>query len=132
MKKIIIITLAAFAALALLSAATPSGENLSDGVVRFESTSAPALNFSMGVSRAQEIFRLLPESLSGTITSEYTTIKEKCRNSSRFIYEGVTVSRAGTDPDLTFTFSFQGYTLSVSGVSWAELDGMFLDNPRKE
>ena len=126
MKKFIIITLAAIVATVMLCSATTNlSGNTSNGTVRFESTSHPALNFSMPASRAAEIFRLMPESFTSVCTKEYEAVRKKCLRSSSFTHEGVRVTRTGADPSLTIVLSTSGYKLTVSDVSLKDLDSLF-------
>lgn len=126
MKKFIIITLAAIVAAVILCSATANLSGItSNGTVRFESTSHPALNFSMPASRAAEIFRLMPESLTSVCTNEYAAVRKKCLRSSSFTHEGVRVTRTESDPSLTIVLSTSGYKLTVSDVSLKELDSLF-------
>jgi len=129
MKKFIIITIAAIvAAVTLCSASSSLSGNSSDGTVRFESTSVPALNFSMPVSRATAIFRLMPESVTSACIDEYQIVRKKCLRASSFTHEGVKVRLTGESPSMTFDFSVPGYKVTVSDVSWEDLDVLFTDN----
>ena len=125
MKKFLIIAIAAIAAITLCSATFNESESDYTGSVRFESTSRPSLNFTMSLDRANDIYRLLPESVTGTCANEYKAVRRKAAASSRFIHEGVSVTLTGNDPSLTFVFSTSGYKVTVSDVSWAELDLIF-------
>lgn len=128
MKKFIIITIAAIAAaVTLCSAGSSLTGNASNGTVRFESASVPALNCTMPVSRAAAIFRLMPESVTSVCIDEYGVVRKKCLRTSSFTYEGVKVRMTGEDPSLTFDFSIPGYRVTVSGVSWDDLDVLFSD-----
>ena len=127
MKKFIIITLAAIvAAVTLCSATSALTGNTSNGTVRFESTSMPALNFMMPVSRATDIYRLMPESITSLCGSEYEAVRDRFHNSRSFTHQGVTVMRTGENPSMTFTFTVPGYKLTVSDVSWEDLDSLFI------
>lgn len=123
MKKIIAVSIAAIAATIVLSAF--GSENGSKGTIRFESTDMPALNFTMPVSRAADIFMLLPESVTSVCCREYAIVRGQCNNTSQFTYEGVNIQCAGADPTLQFVFTVPGYKLSVSDVSWDTLDDLF-------
>ena len=127
MKKFIIFTLAAiFAAVTLSSATVNLAGGTSDGTVRFESTAMPALNFTMPVSRATDIYRLMPESITALCGSEYEAVRAKSFKSTSFTHQGVTVKRTGENPSMTFTFSVPGYRVIVSNVSWDDLDLLFI------
>lgn len=129
MKKFIIITIAAIVAtVTLCSSSSSLTGNSSNGTVRFESTSIPALNFSMPVSRATDIFRLMPESVTSACITEYEAVREKCHHSSSFTHEGVKVRKTGENPSMTFDFSIPGYKMTVSDVSWEDLDVLFTSN----
>lgn len=99
------------------------------GTVRFESTHMPQLNFTMPVSRAADIFRLMPESVAGVCRQEYAAVRSKCCQADHFTYEGVNIRCAGADPALQFVFTVPGYKLTVSGVSWETLGRMFVTEP---
>ena len=65
MKKYIIIVIAAIvAAITLCSATSSLGDSATKGTVQFESAAIPALNFVMPLSRAQDIFRLMPDTIT--------------------------------------------------------------------
>ena len=127
MKKFIIFTLAAIvAAFTLCSARTNRTGCISEGTVRFESSAMPALNFTMPVSRAADIYRLMPDSVTALCGSEYETVRSKSLRSSTFTHEGVKVRKTGDDPSMTFVFSVPGYKVTVSEVSWEDLDLFFI------
>lgn len=129
MKKFIIITIAAIVAtVTLCSASSSLTGNSSNGTVRFESTSTPALNFSMPITRATAIFRLMPESVTTACINEYEVVRKKCLNTSSFTHEGVKVRMTGENPSMTFDFSVPGYKVTVSDVSWDDLDVLFTSN----
>ena len=126
MKRIIIIVIAAIvAAITLCSASLNLGDRAPKGIVQFESTAIPALNFTIPVSRAQDIFRLMPDSITTLCVSEYEAVRSKCNQKSRFTHEGVAVQWTGNDPNLTISFAVSGYKLTVIDVSWGDLDVMF-------
>ena len=127
MKKFIFFTLAAIVAAVTLSSATVNqAGGSSDGTVRFESSAMPAQNFTMPVSRAADIYRLMPDSVTALCGSEYEAIRDKSANSASFTHQGVTVKRTGENPSMTFTFSAPGYKIIVSDVSWDDLDLLFI------
>ena len=95
------------------------------GTVRFESTNMPELNFTMPVSRAAGIFRLLPESVSGVCRQEYEAVLDKCNRSHRVNHEGVKIQWSGVNPNQTFVFTVQGYKVTVSGVSVETMNSIF-------
>ena len=129
MKKFIIITIAAIVAtVTLCSASSSLTGNSSNGTVRFESTSTPALNFSMPITRATAIFRLMPESVTTACINEYEVVRKTCLNTSSFTHEGVKVRMTGENPSMTFDFSVPGYKVTVSDVSWDDLDVLFTSN----
>ena len=125
MKKFLIIIVAAIAAITLCSATLNESDSTLSGSVRFESTSMPSLNFTMSVSRANDIYKLMPESFAETCASEYKAVRLKAGKYTRFPHEGVSVTRTGNDPSMTIVFSKPGYKVIVSDVSWADLDLMF-------
>lgn len=127
MKRILILSIAAIAAtITLCSAASSLSGNSSNGTVRFESSSTPALNFTMPVSQATNIYRLMPESVTRLCDSEYEAVRNKCLRSSSFTHEGVRVTKTGDNPSMTFVFSVPGYKVTVSDVSWEDLDFLFI------
>ena len=126
MKKIIILLLAAIvAAVTLCSATSYVAGTSANGTIRFESTSTPALNCTLPMSRAAAIYRLLPESVTALCADEYDAVRSKCLRSSSFTHEGVKVKRTGNDPSMTLTFSTSGYKVTVSDVSWADIELLF-------
>lgn len=125
MKKFIIILAAIVSAITLCSAAAHVTGNSANGTIRFESTSTPALNCTLPMSRAAAIYRLLPESVTALCANEYDAVRDKCLRSSSFTHEGVTVKRTGNDPSMTLTFSVPGYKVTVSDVSWADIEFLF-------
>ena len=128
MKKIItILAIVASATLctAAIAYAVEGASGTAKGIVHFESTGMPALNFTMPVSRAADIYRLLPESVTSVCCQEYEVVRDKCSRSARFTYEGVQIQCAGTGQALIFVFSVPGYRLTVADVSWETLDALF-------
>ena len=106
MKKFIIITLAALVAAVTLCSATANLSGItSTGTVRFESSSVPALNFSMPMSRAAEIFRLMPESVTSVCVNEYAAVRDKSLRSSSFTHQGVKIRKSGENPSMTVGFT---------------------------
>lgn len=127
MKRILILALVAIATtITLCSATTSISDNASTGTVQFESTSMPSLNFSMPVSRARDIYRLMPESVTSACVNEYEAVQSKSLRSSSFTHEGVKVRKIGDNPSMTFVFSVPGYKVTVSEVSWEDLDLLFI------
>ena len=132
MKKFIIFILAAIVAAVTLSSATVNlAGGTFDGTVRFESSAMPALNFTMPISRAADIYRLMPESITVLCGSEYESVRDKSVRSRSFTHQGVTVKRMGENPSMTFTFTVPGYRVIVSDVSWDDLDLLFIGNAGK-
>ena len=133
MKRILIIALVAVAATVTLCSATSAfSDNASTGTVQFESTSMPSLNFSMPVSRARDIYRLMPESVTSVCVNEYEAVRSKSLRSSSFTHEGVKVRKTGDDSSMTFVFSVPGYKVTVREVSWEDLDLLFLGTSRND
>ena len=133
MKRILIIVLVAVAAtITLCSATSAFSDNASKGTVQFESTSMPSLNFTMQVSRARDIYRLMPESVTAVCVNEYEAVRSKSLRSSSFPHEGVKVRKTGDDSSMTFVFSVPGYKVTVSEVSWEDLDLLFIGTAGKE
>lgn len=127
MKRILILALVAIATtITLCSATTSISDNASTGTVQFESTSMPSLNFSMPVSRARDIYRQMPESVTSACVNEYEAVRSKSLRSSSFTHEGVKVRKIGDNPSMTFVFSVPGYKVTVSEVSWEDLDLLFI------
>lgn len=128
MKKVLVIALATITAVVILCSAASaviSSGNTSNGVIYFESTNSPALNFSLPVSRAEEIYQLLPESVTTVCEQEYTLVRNKCSRTKSFTHEGVSIKYTGVDPSMSFVFSIPGYKLTVNEVSWNTIDKMF-------
>ena len=79
----------------------------------------------MPVSRAADIYRLLPTSITDVCRQEYEAVLDKCNQSHSVSHEGVKIQWSGANPDLTFVFKVPGYKLTVSGVSVEAMDGIF-------
>ena len=127
MKRILIIVLVAVAATVTLCSATSAfSDDASTGTVQFESTSMPSLNFSMPVSRAREIYRLMPKSVTSACVNEHEAVRSKTLRSSSFTHEGVKVRKTGDSTSMTYVFSVPGYKVTVSEVSWEGLDLLFI------
>ena len=127
MKRILITTLVAIdATIALCSATSAFSDNASTGTVQFESTSMPSLNFTMPFSRARDIYRMMPESVTSICVNEYEAVRSKSLRSSSFTHEGVKVRKTGDSTSMTYVFSVPGYKVTVSEVSWEDLDRLFL------
>ena len=101
------------------------GDIPEEGTVTFESTQKPALNFTVPVSRAADIYRLMPESVATVCREEYAAVRGKSRRSAKFYHEGVKVQFSGEDPQLQVVFTVPGYRLTVRDVSWDRLDALF-------
>lgn len=124
MKKIIITTIAAVAAiLALSSFAGTTGT--SDGTVSFEAASAPALNCTLSMQNAAGIYRLLPENLAECARKEYTGIRQKSRSRSHFTHDGVDIRIKDAGATLDIVFTLNGYKVKVCDVTWETLDNLF-------
>ena len=118
MKKFIIFTLAAIVAAVTLSSATINlTGSTSNGSVRFESSSVPALNFTMPVSRAADIYRLMPDSITALCGSEYEAVRAKSFKSTSFTHQGVTVKRTGENPSCRPLLELKRFGLAVLGLA---------------
>ena len=126
MRKSIFFNVAFIASiLSLCSAiAATTSNNILPGTIRFESTEMPALNFTMPVSRAADIYRLLPSSVTDVCRQEYEAVLDKCNRSHKVNHEGVKIQWSGANPDLIFVFTVPGYKLTVSGVSVETMDSI--------
>lgn len=131
MKKAIIIIAAAIAAIAFTASISASGNIPSQGVVSFESSAMPALNCSMSLQNARNLFVLIPGNIQDICREEYKNVSNKCSRSSSFTHEGVYVRVTRNDgQSATIVFTVPGYKITAQDVSWKELDGMFLDTER--
>lgn len=127
MKKFIIITLAAIvAAVTLCSATIDRNASFPNGTIRFESSSMPALNCTMSMKSATDILRLMPDSIIALSMTEYDAVRDQLFNSTSFTYRGVKVKRTGENPSMTFTLTAPGYKLTVSDVSWDDIEFLFV------
>ena len=127
MKKFIIITLAAIAAaVTLCSATSSSNNNFPNGIIRFESSSMPALNCTMSMKSAVDILRLMPDSIIALSMAEYDSVRDQLFDSTSFTYHGVKVKRTGENPSMTFVLTAPGYKLTVSDVSWEDIEFLFI------
>jgi len=124
MKKFIVITIAAIAALVLTSSvvkATVAPQNQET----VELTGMSTLNFKMSMDRAASIFSLLPDNIRQMAIQEYNSVKGICQNKKDFNYQGVNVKTQGSADELNFTFTYQGYNVKVNNTSWEHLDQIF-------
>lgn len=127
MKKIIVIAATAIAAVIALTAAVSAPENISsEGKVAFESSALPVLNCTMAIDRVRDIYFLVPGNIDDVCRMEYIAIREKCGSRSRFTHEGVDVQVRDNGGNVTIVFSISGYKLTVSNVTWKELDNIFI------
>ena len=127
MKKIIAIVIAAVAAVVALTAAVSAPESITtEGKVSIESSAVPALNCTMSIDRVGDIYRLVPGNIDDVCRKEYIAIREKCGSRSRFTHEGVNVQVKDNGGTVTMVFSITGYKLTVSDVTWKELDNIFI------
>ena len=128
MKKTLILLAAALVAAVTLTAAASSSDNAGlQGTVSFESASMPALNFTMPLHRAADIYPLVPDNIREICAREYATVRTRCQSSSDFRHEGVKVrvqQQPGTSA-LTVSLSSSGYTVTASNVRWQDLDALF-------
>lgn len=127
MKKFIILTLAAIAAAVTLCSATADrNASFPNGTIRFESSSMPVLNCTMPMKSAVDILRLMPDSIIALSMTEYEAVRDQVFHSTSFTYQGVKVKRTGENPSMTFTLTVPGYKLTVSDVSWDDIDYLFM------
>lgn len=126
MKKLIAIVIAATAAIVTLTASISASDNNSAGTVSFESSSMPALNCTVSISHAKEIYRLIPGNISELCEKEYVAVQKKCSSRSHFTHEGVDVRVSESGETVTIVFSVSGYKVTASNVTWDELDNMFI------
>jgi len=127
MKKSLLLNIVLVSSIISLCCAVAAAfsDNYPQGIVHFESTEIPALNFTMPVAQAAGIYCMMPESFTEVCRQEYVAICNKCARSDRFTHEGVKIQCIGSDPSMEFVFTIPGYKLVVSGVSWETLDKMF-------
>jgi hypothetical protein len=127
MKKTILIVIAAVAAtFVLCSAVSAASGNASTGTVSFESTQMPALNCTMQMAAASQIFHLLPGNIAEMCKDEYKAVRGKCVKSDRFTHEGVRVRVTRNDgATVSVEFSVPNYKVVAQDVSWVELDRLF-------
>lgn len=127
MKKVIIITLAAVAAAVTLCSATADrNASFPNGTIRFESSSMPALNCTMSMKSAVDILRLMPDSIIAFSMTEYDAVRDQLFNSTSFTFHGVKVKRTGENPSMSFVLTAPGYKLTVSDVSWDDIESLFI------
>lgn len=126
MKKIIVLAIAAVAAVVSLSAFASASDTASEGKVSFESTSMPALNCTMSIGHAWEIYRLVPFNIEDVVRQEYVTVRQKCKSRSRFTHEGVDVRVKDNGETVSIELGISSCKLTFSDVTWRELDNMFI------
>ena len=127
MKKILVLAIAAIATIATLSAfASTSDSNSPKGKVSFESAAMPALNCSVSIGHAMDMYRLVPGNIEDICRKEYVAIRQKCNSRSHFTHEGVDVRIKDNGKTVTIEFRPSGYKVVASDVTWTELDNMFI------
>ena len=127
MKKILVLAVAAAAAIATLSAfASTSGPASPEGRVSFESAALPALNCSVSIGHAMQMYYLLPGNIEDICRKEYAAIRQKCNSRSHFTHEGVDVRIKDNGKTITIEFCASGYKVVASNVTWNQLDNMFI------
>ena len=126
MKKTIIILIAVVAAVSLTASESASDNNRSKGVISFESSAMPALNCSMSIQNASNIYKLVPGNIREICEEEYIKVSDKCSRYARFTHEGVNVTVVQNDgTTATIVFSVPGYKVTAEDVSWQDLDIIF-------
>lgn len=126
MKKIIAITISAIAALILTGSIVKATVVPSEvEIIEFTSKAYPSLNCKMSMDKAESIIRLLPEEIMENVTREYNKVSSLCKNKKDFKYQGVKVLCEGKPDNLSISFNYSGYGISVSGTSWDHLDQIF-------
>lgn len=127
MKKTLILLVAAVvAAITLTASVTASDGAVREGTLSFESAAAPALNFTLPMHRAADIYPLLPANITGICAREYDSVRRKCQTSSNFTHEGVKVRvKPSNGSTVTIELSVSGYKITAADVSWEELDRLF-------
>ena len=127
MKKILVLAIAAIATIATLSAFAGASDAItSEGKVSFESATMPALNCSVSIGHARDMYRLVPGNIENICRKEYVTIRQKCNSRSHFSHEGVDVRVKDNGKTVTIEFRTSGYKIVASDVTWTELDNMFI------
>ena len=125
MKKTLLFVFAAIFA-AVLSASSGASDNYrTEGKVSFESSKMPALNCTLSIDRARDLYWLIPANICDLCTKEYAAVRNKSNNSSHFKHEGVDVRITEIERKLTVELSYDGYKVVASNVTWAELDNIF-------
>ena len=127
MKKILVLAIAAMATIATLSAFAGASDAItSEGKVSFESAAMPALNCSVSIGHAMDMYRLVPGNIEDVCRKEYVAIRQKCNSRSHFSHEGVDVRIKDNGNTVTIEFRTSRYKIVVSDVTWTELDNMFI------
>ena len=94
--------------------------------VSFEFPTMPALNCSMYLEEADQIYQLLPGSITSACEKEYPVVRQKCRKSLKFTYQGVGVHvLEDNGKSATIEFIYRGNRMLVQDASWKDLDRMF-------
>ena len=131
MKKILILAVAAAATIATLTAfASKSGLTSPEGRVSFESAALPALNCSVSLGHAMQMYNLVPGNIAEICRKEYVAIRQKCNSRSHFTHEGVDVRITDNGKTVTIEFRASGYKVVASDVTWTQLDNMFIGPTR--
>ena len=125
MKKTLLFVFAAILA-AVLTASSGASENYrTEGKVSFESSKVPALNCTLSIDRARDLYWLIPTNICDLCTKEYAAFRNKSNTSSHFKHEGVDVRITEKERSITVELSYSGYKVVASDVTWADLDNIF-------
>lgn len=125
MKKTVLFVLAALFAVVLTASSVASDNNQSEGRVSFVSSQMPALNCSMTLNRAKDIYWLVPINICELCAKEYAAIRNKYNTSSHFKHEGVDVRITEKEGRVNVELSYLGNKVIASDVTWADLDVIF-------
>lgn len=126
MKKIIKRTLLIVSGIiAVFMIASSAAASASMEKITITSKSTGLLGISMPLSELRTIYSVAPRSLKDKIAAEYSSMRQQCRRSRDFMYQGVNVKTSGYGSVVFLKLDFLGYTINVDGTSWSRLDDMF-------
>lgn len=125
MKKTVLFVFAAILAAVLTASSGASNNQKSEGKVSFESAKMPALNCTLSINRARDIYWLIPINICELCTKEYAAVRNKSNKSSHFKHEGVDVRITEKERSITVELNYGGYRVVASDVTWADLDNIF-------
>lgn len=124
MKKLLFTLILALMT-SVLFAATPQT------MIRVESKTNSAMNFTISLKTFQRMLRFVPDKLSDRARAEYKWFREQNLGDADFKHNGVDCTiRMKSEGKMIF--NYQGIRGTVTNADWKTLDGVFDYKPGKK